>query len=298
MRCAWALLLGLLGVLTPGCLSGQKFHRTAWLQRVPFLQKPAPVEDLVVMYVALLEAPLGDRYINDELWTQVDEQVVALEHKPVLEDNGLRVAQVGGIIPTRLQGLLTSERSCITPRRLLLHAGDTTTLHLGPQQSECRFDVHQGGHVSAVELDKAQFNFQVKPTLTRDGRTKLHFTPQVQHGDTRWLPRPTKNASGVLAWEPHEERPTENYNALAWEVVLSPGEYVLVGARYDRPGTLGRQCFICPDPQAPVQRLLAIRTIRSVEAVVAASDEADDQDSTPRAAPLALQASLGGAGGR
>src|SRR5438552_17273552 len=105
MRRAWALMLGLISGLPCGCISGQTVHKTAWLERMPFLQKLPQGEDLVVLYVALLEVPVGDRYINDELWGQVDEQVIGLERKPALEDNGLRVAQVGGIIPSKLQSL-------------------------------------------------------------------------------------------------------------------------------------------------------------------------------------------------
>src|SRR5947208_9868396 len=104
---AWALLLGLLSVLPSGCFTGQTVHKTAWLGRMPFFQKGPQGADLVVMYVALLEVALGDRYVNEELWNQVDEQVIGLERKPVLDENGLRVAQVGGVVPTRLQAMLT-----------------------------------------------------------------------------------------------------------------------------------------------------------------------------------------------
>ncbi len=298
MRHAWALLAGLATVLLSGCFTGQTVHKTAWLERMPFFHKGPQGDDLVVMSVALVEVPVGDRFINDELWSQVDEQVVALERKPVLEENGLRVAQVGGIIPSKLQTLLASERSCITPHRLLLHAGDTTPLHLGPALPLCQFELHQNGQANAVAMEKAQCTLLVKPTLTRDGRTRLHFTPQIEHGDTRWTWRASTGPSGVRAWEPHEERPTETYSTLGWDVVVAQNDYVLVGARYDRPGTLGQQCFICRDPQAPAQRLLAVKVARSVEAVVAASSETDEEDSTPRGAPLALQASLGGAGAR
>jgi hypothetical protein len=295
MRRAWALLLGLLSVLPSGCFTGEKVHKTAWLDRMPFVQKGPQGADLVVMYVALLEVPLGDRYVNRELWDQVDEQVIALERKPILEENGWRVAQMGGIIPSRLQAMLTSDRTCSNPRRLLLHAGDTTTFQLGPELPACRFELHQAGRATAVELEKAQCAVVVKPTLTRDGRTKLQFTPQVQHGNVSMLPRATKKPSGDYEWELHEERPTETYGNLGWEVVLAPNEYVLVGARYDRLGTLGQQCFFSRDPQAPVQRLLAIKTARSVEVVGSTSGDSDGS-AAPQAVPIAVQASLGSRG--
>jgi hypothetical protein len=74
-------------------------------------------------------------------------------------------------------------------------------------------------------------------------------------------------------------------------VSLEPNEYVVVGARSDRPGTLGHQAFVRRDEATPVQRLLVIRTGRmapSVTAALASSDEDEEAMPTPS---LALQAS-------
>lgn len=291
MRRAWALLLGLLSVLPSGCFTGQTVHKTAWLGRMPFFQKGPQGADLVVMYVALLEVPLGDHYVNEELWNQVDEQVIGLERKPILDENGLRVAQVGGVVPTRLQAMLKSDRTCLNPRRLLLHAGDSATFQLGPELPACRFELHQGGRTVPIALDKAQCQVLVKATLTHNGRTRLQFTPQVQHGAAGMTHRPAQDPSGVLAWELHEDRPTQSFGTVGWEVVLASNDYVLVGARYDRPGTLGQQCFLTRDPQAPTQRLLAIRVARSMEPLLPASTDSDDE-AEPRALPVAVHASL------
>jgi hypothetical protein len=276
MRRAWALLLGLLGVLPAGCLSAKTAHTTAWLGRPPLAQTPTE-DNLVVMHVALIEVPVGDRFINEELWKHVDEQVIALQHRPTVDENGLRIAQVGGI----------------NPHRLLLHAGDTQVLQLGPEQPECQFELHQNGRDTHVSLEKAQCQLSVKPTLTRDGRTRLQFTPRIEHGDPIQRPRPTRDPSGVAAWVLTCERPMEIYGSLSWEVTLAPNEYIVVGARFEKPGTLGPACFIHRDPQAAVQRLLVLRTARSLDAVATASSE-PEEDAGPRAAPVALQAALGG----
>ena len=39
---------------------------------------------------------------------------------------------------------------------------------------------------------------------------------------------------------------------LGWEVTMAPGEYLVIGAREDRPGTLGHQAFVRPDESVPV----------------------------------------------
>jgi hypothetical protein len=57
------------------------------------------------------------------------------------------------------------------------------------------------------------------------------------------------------------QRPTERYAALAFEVTLSESEYVAVGTRFGRDGTLGGECFLAAG-EKPVQRLLVIRARR------------------------------------
>src|SRR5262245_20577897 len=145
MRHGPALLLGLCFCLLVGCTTAQPIMRTTtWLER--FLTPAGPTgPDTVQMDVALLERPLGDAYVNNELWNSADEQVVALESKALVEDNGFRIGQIGGITPAGLQMLLTSEKSCAHPRRLRLHAGKATRLILGPDMPLCRFQNQRDG---------------------------------------------------------------------------------------------------------------------------------------------------------
>jgi hypothetical protein len=88
-----------------------------------------------------------------------------------------------------------------------------------------------------------------------------------------------------------EQLPTESYAALGFEVTLAPNEYILVGGRFDKPETLGHQCFVRADETKPVQRLLVIRTSRPAPGVIA---EAKDHGAIPltvQASGLAVRAS-------
>lgn len=283
----WALLLGLLNGLLAGCLAGEHAHsKSLWSKLKPF-QGPTG-NDVVVMDVALLERPVGDLYINEEFWRSADEQVIALERKGVLEDNGFRIGQVGGITPAGLQALLTSERSCVNPRRIQLHADHATTVALGPPLAQCRFQLVEETGPRPVELEQATCSFVVVPSLTPDGHTRLHFTPQIQHGQPSLLPKPAADRSG---WEMQEHRPTERYDALSWDVALAPNEYIVIGACFDRPDTFGHQCFIRKEDAAPVQRLLVIRTSRHVPGVSHDPLSNTTEDAAfRRSPPLAYQA--------
>src|SRR5438128_791236 len=96
MRRGRCLLLGMLAGMLAGCLGSEPAVSPSWAQRCQPLHGPSG-PDVVQMDVALIERPVGDCYINQDLWAVADEQVVGLEQKVVLEDNGFRVGQVGGI---------------------------------------------------------------------------------------------------------------------------------------------------------------------------------------------------------
>ncbi len=282
MRLGWVLVVGLFLV---GCISPSSVTSTGWWNRFRAFQGPTG-PDVVQMDVAILELPIGDRTINQDIWALADEQAVSMEAKAVLDDNGFRVGQVGGITPPELQALLTSDRSCVHSRRIQLHANNPHYITLGPAATPCRFQLHQDREEIPVALEKGQYTLAVVPTLTEEGRTKLRFTPQIQTGSPRLVPRPKGNGKG---WELQEQPTAENYTAMSWEVSLAPNDYVLVGGRFGCPTTLGNASFIRPDEPKPVQRLLVIRTARPGMGLL---DETADNASSPlgRSPSLALQA--------
>jgi hypothetical protein len=288
MRQQGLILLGLWACCLAGCLTGQPAQSTSWLARSPFQGPSGP--DVVLLEIAQIEASAADRFLNEELWTLVDDQVIPLERKALLEENGFRIAQIGGVTPPALQTLLTSERTCIDPRRIQEHAGMPTRIVLGTPLPACRFQLHRDDGTVEVSLKDAECAVIVVPTLTPDGRTRLHFTPEVQHGQAALWPQPTPDRSG---WMFQKQRPTESYADLGWDVTLAPNEYVLVGARSDRPGTLAHECLIRADAAGARQRLLVIRTTRSIAGIAAESPSAlSGDDPSCGSPPLALRAAV------
>jgi hypothetical protein len=285
-----ALILGLCAGLLAGCATGRSVVSTSWLERRKPFQGPVG-GDVVQVDVALLERPLGDRYLSDGVWSGADEQVVSLDQKAVLVANGFRVGQIGGITPAELQELLGSEKSCPNPRRIQLHAGNPVTLVVGPRTALSRFQLHLNQQSVPVELADAECILSVVPSLTDDGRTRLHFLPQLRHGEAAREARPAADRSG---WVMQEEQPREQYAALGWEVAVAPNEYVIVGARADHPETLGHHCFIRAQESVPVQRLLVIRTSRSTAGVPNATAAEPQAEYTllSKSPPLALTAAL------
>jgi hypothetical protein len=274
-------VLALLAGALAGCFTGQPERSVSRLG--PPFGGPAGA-DVVQIDVAVVERPLGDRYLNGELWQLADEQGVTLERKAVLEENGFRVGLVGGLPPAGLQGLLTSPRSCPDPHRLAVRAGNATAVTLGPVWRPCRFEVKHSAEAVAVDLGDAQCLLEVVPTLTDDGRTRLRFTPHVRHGKPRLVPYATQDPSGWRRWEWSARQPEEAYTALSWELTVAPNEYVVVGTLPGQPDTLGQRCFAGGDGSEGEQRLLVLRTGRALPPAAPADE------GLARSPPLALRA--------
>lgn len=251
--CAAGLLLAALA----GCWFARPSATSNWLDRLRPFGGPVGA-DVVVLEIALLETPIGDKYVNQELWTGTDEQFLAPELRSVQEENGLRVALVHGRAPNQLQSMLTSERYNHNPRQRRLRAGDATVIDVGAKRALCSFELRTDGRTQVHSLAEALCQLQVTPTLSKDDKVHLAFVPQAQHFDRQRLP--TVSATSALPLQNH--RVTDPYAALKFDVVISPNEYVILGTRFDKPKSLGFQFFIDADAQRPVQRLLAIRAIR------------------------------------
>jgi hypothetical protein len=284
-------LLGLSAGLVVGCTTPEAVRSTTWLRGLPSFRGPTG-PDTVQLEWALLERPIGDRYLDQGLWDQVNEQVIALERKDILEDNGFRVAQIGGLLPDELQNMLTSERNNASARRRQLRASDSVTIPLGPARAQCRFQLKEEERAELVTLEQAQLAVVVTPTLTNDSQTRLQFTPQITHGDTKLIFKPDVDGS---RWALQGHLPTETYARQGWEVTLATNEYVLIGGRFDHLQTLGNQCFVRSDEPRPVQRLLVIRTGRYVPGVASemVPDSTAEDCPSPRPTPLAMQAAVG-----
>jgi hypothetical protein len=278
--------LALLVVAFAGCVNPEPVRSTSWLGRIrPFQGTP----NVVTFDVALLELRPNDPFINGELWNLADESAVDLEKKGILEDNGFRIGQVGGLTPRGLAELLKSEQSCANPRRIQMKGGKTKELLLGPPQAVCDFELRGQEATEAVSLEQGQCQLTVVPTPGKNGQVVLRCTPQVRYGETRHVPWAVPEEGGYLL---QPQKPTRAFPELAWEVTLAPDEYVVIGARTDRPGTLGYHCFVRPDERPAVQRVLVLRAgpmQRDVPPEGVA--DAETEERLQRCPPVAAQAS-------
>ena len=266
VRCfGLALICGSLGLT--GC---QFFNSTASTSASsPCAAARETQANAVELYMAFVERPLGDPFLNKNgpepescLWNCTDAHVVDFERQIQLEENGYRVGQIVGIVPSRLMTLLRSERACVNPRYRLVPCGEPTLLHLGPVLPRSSFQVKMGGQSEQVTLEQAQFALEIVAKLTNDGRTELKITPTAEHRRTAFAVEPSPDLVGYV---PQTSRPQRRFSQLGWNVSLRPGETLVIGANLDKPGSLGQRSFTQEEGAEPVQRVLILRTSRPLE---------------------------------
>jgi hypothetical protein len=270
----------LLTLVISGCLTPDAATR-GMMDRLRAVGGPVG-PDVVILDIAEIEQPPDDAYIDRDLWTALDEQVVGLEHKSAMDDNGLRAGVAGGLPPGKLQALLITDRSCPNPHRVTTRAGSTKLLPLGPVREEVAFDVKLNAETSAVKLTAAQFALSVTPQRTDDGRVRLTLLPQIQHGGRTLRLQPLDGDN----WSFAGSKSVEKYSGLAFDVTLSPQDYLIIGTHYDHPSTLGYGMFVAPSGDKLVQKLLVIRARPQGESTLPDWTFAGG----PRSQPLAVQA--------
>jgi hypothetical protein len=278
----WLALLALLLGCAGGCTAPAHTQGPSWLECVRAGTAIDP--NVVMIETALLELPIGDPYITRELWQDTDELVVGLKLREALGENGLRVGQLIGSPPVGFQTLLLSPQCCTNPARLTVPSGKAIPQYLGPVLPHSSFEVVLEDGKTELEGDQVRFGFDVTPTLTGDGRTRLAFTPKVE---TSGNVLPFRAAPEESSWVLRVERPTRRYAELGWEVTLAPGQYLVIGCRPEMLGSLGRCALVQDEGTRPVQRLLVIRTNR---ATLATAELATDEPTRAGPAPLAVQA--------
>jgi hypothetical protein len=270
------LMLSLL--LLAGCLPDfRRKEEPPIAPRPPVVEAPA---ELVYIDFAIVECPLGDDYLNREVWQEGDEGVVPMDLVLQLEANGLRACRLGGALPPRLQGLLTSRRTCPQPRRLRTLPGQPTQLVMGPRREVCQFEVQGGDGPQRLALKGAECLFEVLPRVI-DGELMLKFVPQARYGEVRRRADAETAPDGSLRWGLAKKPPTEGFPTVALDVPLSPGEFLVLGPRMERKGTLGATWFAGENETGPTQKLLVLRAAR-----VGGTRE---EGATAKGGPIALQ---------
>jgi len=281
----WSLLTLVLALAGSGCIGFDTVPPQAVAARRPPF---AANGEGVAVDLAMVERPADDEFLSRQLWKMADEQVVVLERRADLDDNGFRIGQLVGAMPEEMHRLMQSERTCIEPRRYSVAPGKTITRVLGPTQARCEFAVlHQGAYAPYV-FENMEFCLDLCPILGDNDKVQLRFTPKIQYTEPTLPFRPAADRSG---WVLDLNKPSKTFPELTWDVPLRPGEILLVGARPGKHTTFAGKALLIDDGVSRKQRVLVVRCQRL-------QTRSPGDHAFPRevlalpAPPLALQATM------
>jgi hypothetical protein len=205
----------------------------------------------------LVEQPLGDPFLNRDLWATAPP-AAAPAVAALLAENGVRTAVFAGTLPPKFRDLVTSEPDVVSARRFAFGNAKETVVPTAGPHDPCAFEFlpDLAGRRAERTFAQARCGVLVRPEPAPDGRVKLRCEPQIQHGERReWL-RPTADATEFVM---QGEVPTERFPALAFDVTIGPNEYLLIGWQAEQDATLGAALFGADANGRPRQRVLVLR---------------------------------------
>lgn len=283
MRRARDFSLAFLVLSLTGCLNDRPARSTSLIDRVRGIGGPSGPDAVFIEYT-IIERPAGNAEMNRGIWKQIDELALPSETRALLGENGFRCGVIGGLLPSELETLIQNPRSAIGSRQRRLYVNNPAVITLSGPNALAEYQVRPTleGTETTAHFENAKFAMNFVPVHGTDGRTKLKCVPEVEFTDKKhWTPT---GATGE-GWA--NNKPLERYQGLAFEVNLSPREFLVIGADFNRGNWLGNRMFNDTTAGEKVQRLLVIRTGRLAAA---------DLDLTARnlskdgVVPLALQA--------
>jgi hypothetical protein len=220
---------------------------------------PAIPENSLIVESILLERPLGDAFLDRELWTAT-LPICKPENRALMEENGLRAGILSGILPTPFQRMLESKADVVaTPNMITFNNRKEAVIPTAGPIEECKFDLlaDLAGKPESISLKDAKLGILVRPQVVDTGTVKLWCEPRIQHGDYEIRFRPSEDGTHISKFE---EIPTEKYPSLGFEVLLKADECLVIGCIAEQQESLGTSLFGAESQGSPRQRIVVIRS--------------------------------------
>jgi hypothetical protein len=202
--------------------------------------------------VVMLTRPQGDPVLNQVVWQAADEQVTAPELRRALQANGLRIGRISGELPRALEDLLRAGPPDIPDVQTIANPSGQSALidaaHAAPRPQLNLLLSHPDGSVKGKPYRDARGLMRLTATHEPAG-VSLRIVPEVHHGPMRQGFGMVPHA-GVAT--PHEfqmvsGQDEETFRDLSATLMIGRGQIAVLGARPERPGSLGDLLFQRPE---------------------------------------------------
>ena len=255
MRQAWCVIV--VCAAAAGCVTHAARPAVAPATQVARSLIPTVPPEGVYLESILLERPVGDRFLDRDLWDAV-LPIGSAETRVLLNENGLRAGVLAGSLPQRFQTLMESESEAINGRGLTFAMRKDEVLPTSGLRERCEFGLlaDMAGARAPVVFKQARCGVMVRPEALADGRVRVWCEPQIQYGERRDLFRASADVTVLVK---SEELPLARYPMLAFDAPLGRNEYLVIGWQAAQADTLGAALFAVAANGQPRQRVLVIR---------------------------------------
>jgi hypothetical protein len=219
--------------------------------------------DSVVLELAFLD--VSDQ---DELWDEVDEQILPVDVRRKLTQQGLRTGVTGTQLPGWIIDRLEQQKKTIEideqtgsavvgdqdgPRRLQCRSDHPREIDIGPVRKELVLAADANEQQPERTLQDALCRLSVVSQAQGDGRVHLQLTPEIAHGPPRhrWV-------GGDGSFRIHLSQDHERYDDLTVSAVLNPGQTLVLAGTPEVHG-LGQHFFPVGEGFPNHRRILLLR---------------------------------------
>ncbi|QEL17178.1 hypothetical protein [Limnoglobus roseus] len=248
-----------------GCLPfrGERSAQDIVKNYNPFGLVTAVTKDKLVLRTVLLEQPTGDPYLTTGLWTSTLKPLPP-ETAALLAENGLRVGVFPSNPPAELLERINTGTT-VRPNETTVGIAEAKILPINGPVTQAAFQAVAdiGAEPNKLDLTNAQFAFNVTANTADNGKVRLTFEPRAQHGQRQGWLRPTLDGAG-FSWLDQKE--AERFPKLTFDVMLSPGEFLVVGPTERPANKVGGAWFVGGDTDLSRMRVLVVRAWRGQNA--------------------------------
>lgn len=179
--------------------------------------------------VAMVQIPLVEKNILESIWNLADNNLVGLEKKAMLEQNGFRITSFGKTPPPELLRLLGTEKYTPNPRRFHVKIGGGSVIPITGVMDSIDSILSENDTIQDINLLDAQGFLKVSPLSVSENFYQLKLEPLIKSGKEKLLPRAVKTVSGSLEWEMHSFKSERILCELACELKVEAGDFLVIG---------------------------------------------------------------------
>jgi hypothetical protein len=262
-------ILVTLAALLSGC---QLWSTPEWtVDQAKTLELPAPrmSADSVILEIAFVHVTPTANQVDAALWHDVNAVPLPWQTQKKLALNGIRCGLIAGQLPASLQQLIQADKNTLDlqdlngnlghdlqgrSQRLHSRAGRRGQIVLTKNILPTVHLVTRDGDYSSGEtFHQAQCVLEIRTYPQGDGRVRVQLTPEIQHGHLR-----SQFVGHDGSWLINNDRETRSFDSLAMEVLMTPGESLVLSCTADVKG-LGQHMFVDGKRDSDTQYLVLVR---------------------------------------